>query len=84
MTIHQFSVQPCPTCKADTTHYVMKCRECGHVNETPTEARQRANSRLFAGRRFGIVFGAKGLDAAHRRKLRRETPLRLTPTGARD
>lgn len=76
MTVRQFSVQPCPTCKADTTHYVMKCRECGHVNETPTEVRQRANDRLFAGRRYRTVFGAKSLDAAHRRKPLREIPLR--------
>jgi hypothetical protein len=41
MTARQLSRQPCPVCKTDTLHHVMKCSDCGHVNETNYEASQR-------------------------------------------
>lgn len=58
MSIRHFNNQPCPTCKRDTTHIKMQCRECGHINLTGSEQAIRAVKRHFA----------KGKDH-HRRTL---------------
>jgi hypothetical protein len=45
MSIRQFSTQWCLQCGKDTTHYVMQCRDCGHVNALPSEIRRRSRAK---------------------------------------
>lgn len=74
MTIRQFSVQPCPDCKVDTTHHAMKCRECGHINLTNFEAAQRAKVKLFAQRKHRVLWKARAIHADQLRRARRAIP----------
>lgn len=48
MAIRSFANVPCGPCGKDTTHYAMRCRECGAIVETPSEARARVRKQLFA------------------------------------
>jgi hypothetical protein len=45
MSIKHFSNQPCPICQKDTMHFAMKCRDCGHINQTQYELRKKARVR---------------------------------------
>ena len=50
MSIRAFSNQFCPDCKKDTLHYAMRCRDCGHVNMTPTQQALKLHSRRLTNR----------------------------------
>jgi hypothetical protein len=51
--IRDFSNQPCVPCAKDTVHFAMKCRECGHVNETSYAACRRSVNRHFGLKKRG-------------------------------
>lgn len=53
--IRDFSNQPCGPCGRDTLHFAMKCRECGHVNETSAQAIGRSCRRHHARKRHGCA-----------------------------
>ena len=48
MSIRSFHMVPCATCGTDTLHVALKCRECGTIQESNSEARERARRRRMA------------------------------------
>ena len=48
MSIRSFHMVPCATCGTDTLHVALKCRECGTIQESNSEARERARKRRMA------------------------------------
>jgi hypothetical protein len=68
MSIRDFTRQPCPDCRCDTVHIAMKCRECGHINLTPTQQRVLAvrKMRLEYMEKYGSNWQeVMGRNAAH-------------------
>ena len=48
VSVRAFHMVPCATCGTDTLHVALKCRECGTVQESNYEARERARRRRMA------------------------------------
>lgn len=74
MTIHQFSTQPCPDCKRDTTHHQMACRECGHRNVSNAEAYLRTRGHLMASNKSHLFRAARSIHARAQRDKYRAMP----------
>ena len=48
VSVRAFHMVPCATCGEDTLHVALKCRECGTIQESNGEARERARRRRMA------------------------------------
>lgn len=46
MSIRDFQKIPCPRCKKDTTHYQMKCSDCGNVQQHPFDAFEKRTPKF--------------------------------------
>lgn len=71
MSIRDFQKIPCPICKVDTTHYMMKCAECGHVQEHPFAAFENRTPQIGRPIRETTALGAKLKDVLGREKAKR-------------
>ncbi len=88
MSIKSFSNQFCPACKADTLHYAMKCRQCGHVNLTPSEHRKKCHARRLTQRVVRLKMSPEMAladmhrhDREHAAAKRKESLTWATPRG---
>lgn len=67
MSIKNFNTQPCPDCKRDTTHFMMRCRDCGHINESNFTAYKRVRATLFAHGKSHVLRRMHGVHAVEQR-----------------